>query len=71
MALDKAQLKTSIVALLTEMMTREENSIEDFATGLSDHIDEFVKTGNIKYTNGLIAPTNGGAVTGVFNGNIE
>lgn len=70
MALNKAQLKTNIVALLTEMMTREETSIEEFATGLSDHIDAYVKTATIKYTSGLSSAT-GGVVTGTFNGNLE
>lgn len=71
MGLNKAQLKTNIVALLTEMMTREEVSIEDFAEGLANHVDTFVKTADIKYTNGLVAPSTGGAVTGNFNGKLE
>jgi hypothetical protein len=47
MALNKTVLKTTIVALLTEMLTKEENSIEEFATRLSDAIDVFVKTGTV------------------------
>lgn len=71
MALNKAQLKIDIKDLLTDMLTREENSIEEFATRLSDKIDVYVKTATVKYTGGLIAPNNGGAVTGTFNGNLE
>lgn len=47
MALNKGALKTAIVSLLTDMLTKEENSIEEFATRLSDAIDAFVKTGAV------------------------
>jgi len=47
MGLNKAALKTTIVTLLTDMLTKEENSIEEFATRLSDAIDAFVKTGAV------------------------
>lgn len=69
MALNKEALKQNIVAILTDMMEREESSIEEFATRLSDSVDTFVKTATIKYTSGLTAPN--GAVTGTFNGNLE
>lgn len=45
MALNKSALKTEIASLLTEMLAKEENSIEEFATRLSDAVDAFVKTG--------------------------
>jgi hypothetical protein len=45
MALNKTALKTTIVSLLTEMLLKEETSIEEFAARLSDAIDAFVKTG--------------------------
>jgi hypothetical protein len=69
MPLNKPNLKTEIVAILTDMMTREENSIEEFATRLSDSIDTYVKTAKITYTSGLVAPN--GAVTGTFIGKLE
>lgn len=69
MPLNKANLKTEIVVILTDMMTREENSIEEFATRLSDSIDTYVKTAKITYTSGLISPS--GAVTGTFLGKLE
>ena len=47
MALDKTGLKTAIIALLTDMLTKEENSIEEFATRLSDKIELFVKSGTV------------------------
>lgn len=70
MALNKAQLKIDIKDLLTDMLTREETSIDEFATRLSDKIDVYVKTATIKYNNGLTSAT-GGVVTGTFNGNLE
>lgn len=69
MALNKADLKNNIVAILTDMMEREESSIEEFATRLSDSVDVYVRTATIKYTSGLVAPN--GAVTGTFNGNLQ
>lgn len=50
MALNKATLKTTIVAILTDMLAKEENSIEEFATRLSDGIDVFVKSGTVNVT---------------------
>jgi hypothetical protein len=70
MSLNKAQLKTDIIAILTDMSTREESSIEEFAIRLSDKIDVFVKTATIKYTGGLTSAS-GGVVTGTFNGKLE
>lgn len=71
MALNKTVLKNEIVTLLTNMLTRENTSIEEFATELSNSVDAFVKSADIKYTSGLVAPNIGGAVTGTFNGNLE
>ncbi|MFE3868692.1 hypothetical protein ACFX5E_11485 [Flavobacterium sp. LS2P90] len=50
MGLNKAGLKEAIKAILTDMLTKEENSIEDFATRLSDGIDVFVKSGTVNVT---------------------
>lgn len=50
MALNKAALKTEIKAILTDMLTKETNSIEEFATRLSDAIDVFVKSGAVSVT---------------------
>ena len=50
MALNKSALKNTIVALLTDMLAKEENSIEEFATRLSDAVDVFVKTGTVSVT---------------------
>lgn len=50
MALNKSALKSTIISILTDMLAKEENSIEEFATRLSDGIDTFVKTGTVSVT---------------------
>lgn len=69
MALNKASLKTNIVQIMEDMITREENSIDEFAERLSTAVDTYVKEATIIYTAGLTAPN--GAVTGTFQGSIE
>lgn len=71
MSLDKGTLKTNIIGIMTDMMEREETSIEEFAERLSAAVDTYVKGATIVYTSGLIAPTSGGAVTGTFNGELQ
>lgn len=71
MSLNKVALKNNIKVILQDMMTRENNSIDEFATRLSDAIDVYVKTADVNYTSGLVAPSSGGAVTGTFNGNLS
>lgn len=68
MALDKTNLKIKIVELMTEMMEREESSIDEFATRLSNAIDDYVKGAKINYTSGLVAGST--PVTGTFNGSL-
>lgn len=71
MALDKPALKQGIVEILNDMMTRDSNSIEEFAERLSDKIDVYVRGAEIVYTSGLVAPPSGGPVTGEFVGNLQ
>lgn len=54
MALNKSKLKNDILSLLQDMMTREENSMEEFAQRLSDVVDDYVKGAKITYTTGLM-----------------
>lgn len=68
MALNKTELKVKIVGILTDMLQRENTSIEEFATRLSNAIDDYVKEGEIDYQGGLTSPD--GAVTGTINGTI-
>mgnify|MGYP003134715686 CR=1 FL=1 len=70
MALDKQALKTEIVSLLTDMLVRENTSIDEFATRLSNAVDEFVKSADIVYASGLIDGESM-PVTGVFNGQLQ
>jgi len=70
MSLDKTALKSAIVQLLTDMLKREQTSIEEFADRLSTSIDDYTKGAKIVYTDGLTSAT-GGVVTGTFNGKLE
>lgn len=69
MALDKAALKTKITAIMTDMLSRENTSIDEFAQRLSDAVDEYVKGAEINYAGGL--GNQAGAVTGIFNGGLK
>lgn len=69
MALDKTTLKNTIITLLNDMMTKETDSVEEYATRLSDAIDEYVKGAKINYTTGLTAGST--PVTGTFNGSLS
>ena len=71
MSLNKNNLKNDIKGIMQDMLTREHNSIDEFATRLSDAIDTYVKEADINYTSGLVAPSSGGTVTGTFNGSLS
>lgn len=70
MALDQERLKGKITTLMTDMLTRENTSIDEFASRLSEAVVYEVKQAKINYTTGLVAPSGGGAVTGTFEGNL-
>ena len=69
MALDKDRLKNKIVGIMTDMLTRDETSVEEFADRLATAVVDEVKEADINYASGLIAPN--GAVTGSFNGTLS
>jgi hypothetical protein len=69
MGLNKTDLKNDIASIMTDMMERENTSIDEFATRLSDAIDSYVKQASVVYTSGLMAPN--GNVVGNFNGRLE
>lgn len=71
MALNKEQLKEGVKTLMSEMRTREDNADDEFADRLATLVDAYVKTAAINYTNGLIAPSGGGPVTGTFIGTLQ
>jgi hypothetical protein len=71
MSLNKADLKTALIHLLTAEQNEEESpaqSIERLATGISNAFDAFVKSGEVKVT----VTTTGTATnhTGSGTGNI-
>lgn len=47
MALNKPKLKQDILSILTDMESREVDSKDEFATRLSNAIDDFVKSGTV------------------------
>lgn len=69
MALDKERLKGKISEMMTDMLTRENTSIEEFASRMADAFVDEVKEAKINYVSGLIAPN--GAVTGTFEGSLS
>lgn len=62
MALNKASLKSGIKQLMDDMLTREQNSNDEFATRLSNLIDTFVKSGTVTVNAGIPVTTSGTAV---------
>ncbi|MBS7234184.1 hypothetical protein KHA90_24590 [Flavobacterium psychroterrae] len=68
MSLNKAALKIAITTLLTDMLEKESNSIEEFANRLSSEIEIFVKSGTVMVN---VATTGSAtAQTGTGTGNI-
>ncbi len=70
MAMNIDTLKGKIADLLTDMLERDETSIDEFATRLAAAVVEEVQKADVIYTSGLIAPSGGGPVTGTFEGNL-
>lgn len=73
MALNKEQLKQGIIALLRDMLTKTDNSIEEYAERLASLIDDFVKGGEVTVKSGipLQAGTYTGATTSTGTGTIN
>jgi hypothetical protein len=69
MALNKGDLKDAIAIILTDMLTKEANSIGEFATRLSDAIDIYVKSGtvNVNVTTTGTATSHTGTGTGTIS----
>lgn len=70
MALNKAVLKADIILLMTEMLTKEDNSIDAFAEKMSSAIEKFVKSGTVNVTVTTTVATAGSATaqTGTGSG---
>lgn len=61
MALDKEKLKNDIIAIQTQMITKESADIEEFAHLLATAIDKFVKSGQVEIPAGISVQTQGSA----------
>lgn len=74
MALNKTALKDGILALMQQIIA-EKGSYEDFANGLADLIDIFVKTGTVTVAAGIpvnVDPgTHAGATSSTGTGTIS
>lgn len=62
MALNKEKLKKGIIRLLQDMLTKTDNSIEEYAERLTSLIYDFVKGGEV--TVGVGIPVQAGTYTG-------
>lgn len=62
MALNKQALKQGIIALQQEMLTKIDNSIEEYAERLASLIHDFVKSGEVTVQAGITLQA--GAYTG-------
>lgn len=69
MALDENRLKGKIADLMTQMLTRENTSIDEFADVLAKAVVFEVKQAQINYQGGLTAPN--GPVAGNFQGSLS
>jgi hypothetical protein len=65
----KPQAVNKVKNLLEDMLTRENNSTQEFAERIVDVLEVWLKEATIKYVNGLVAGSN--PVTGTFNGKLE
>ena len=69
MPLNKAQLESELIQILSDPQT--ESNVSAVAAAIVNAVDVYVKQALIVYTGGLVAPSGGGPVTGIFNGNLE
>lgn len=73
MALNKEKLKQGIIRLQQEMLTKTDNSIEEYADRLTSLIHDFVKSGKVTVDAGISvqAGTYTGATTSTGTGTIS
>ena len=62
MPLNKPKLENSIQILLQDMMTKESDSIQEFAQRLANSIDEFIRSASVVVPAGIPVSTAGTAV---------
>ena len=61
MALNKQALKQGIIALLRDMLTKTDASMEEYAERLASLIDAFVRSGEVTVQAGISVSTAGTA----------
>ena len=73
MALNKQALKQGIISLQQDMLTKTDNSIEEYAERLASLINDFVKGGEVTVQPGITlqAGTYTGATTSEGKGTIN
>ena len=74
MALEKTTIKEGIAAAFTQVMNQEsdrEEAIDKVADKIADTVISAIRSAEIIYTSGLVAPTGGGPVTGTLNHTIK
>jgi hypothetical protein len=59
--MDTATMKTSVEQLLTDMMTRDTDSVSEFADRLTTIVEVFVKSGTVTVSAGISVSTTGTA----------
>lgn len=74
MALNKATIAAELVQMFTKMMASRADQPEallEAANAMADVLINAIKSASVVYTTGLVAPSTGGPVTGLFTHTIE
>ena len=73
MALNKSTLKADIKLLLQDMMTKETDSMDEFADRLSTMIDSYIKSATVTVQAGIVLTAGGypGTTTGTGTAQIS
>lgn len=61
MSLNTSKLKKDIKALLIDMMSKENNSVDEFADRLGEAIESYTKSGEVVVDAGISVATTGSA----------
>ena len=63
----KSEVKEAFTAVMNQQGDDREGALDKVADKLADAIINAIKSQQITYTAGLVAPSTGGPVTGAFN----
>ena len=67
----KTALKTAFLANLPSPTAQQITEVDALAGAIANAMQVFVRGATITYTAGLVAPSGGGPVTGIFNNTIS